>query len=53
MHPDLKTALIALQRERGDKVRHDLPIPSIAERDKVYLRLRSLSGFTGCMRASG
>src|ERR1700758_5805934 len=33
MHPDLKAALIALHRERGDKVRPDLPV-IYSERDR-------------------
>ena len=33
MHPDLKSALIALQEERGDKVRSNLPVIH-SERDR-------------------
>ena len=61
MHPDLKTALIALQRERGDKVRHDLPIIH-SERDKGlspaavvvwFHRLYAGLGMVGCSSHSG
>lgn len=61
MHPDLKTALIALQRERRDKVRSDFPIIH-SERDNGlspaavvvwFHRLYAGLGMVGCSSHSG
>jgi integrase len=61
MHPDLKAALVALQRERGDKVRPDLPVIH-SERDRGlspgavavwFHRLYSGLGMIGCSSHSG
>jgi len=61
MHPDLKAALMALQRECGDKVRPDLPVIHI-ERDRAFSpgsiavwfhRLYSGLGMVGCSSHSG
>ena len=61
MHPDLKVALIALQRERGDRVRCDLPIIH-SERDRGlspgavavwFHRLYASLGMIGCSSHSG
>src|ERR1700751_5928212 len=61
MHPDLKVALITLHRERGDKVRHDLPIIH-SERDRGlspaavvvwFHRLYAGLGMIGCSSHSG
>ena len=61
MHPDLKAALVALQRERGDKVRPDLPVIH-SERDRGlspgavavwFHRLYGSLGMIGCSSHSG
>jgi integrase len=61
MHPDLKAALIALQGERGEKVRPDLPV-IYSERDRGlspgavavwFRRLYSGLGMVGCSSHSG
>jgi integrase/recombinase XerC len=61
MHPDLKAALIALHRERGDKVRPDLPV-IYSERDRGlssgavavwFHRLYASLGMIGCSSHSG
>jgi integrase/recombinase XerD len=61
MHPDLKAALIALHRERGEKVRPDLPV-IYSERDRGlspgavavwFRRLYSGLGMIGCSSHSG
>ena len=61
MHPDLKVALEALHRERGDKVRPDLPIIH-SERDRGlspaavvvwFHRLYAGLGMVGCSSHSG
>ena len=61
IHPDLKAALIALQRERGDRVRCDLPIIH-SERDRGlspgavavwFHRLYASLGMIGCSSHSG
>ena len=61
MHSDLKAALIALQRERGDKVRPDLPVIH-SERDRGlspaaiavwFHRLYAGLGMVGCSSHSG
>ena len=61
MHSDLKAALIVLQRERGDKVRPDLPVIH-SERDRGlspsaiavwFHRLYSSLGMIGCSSHSG
>jgi integrase/recombinase XerC len=61
MHPDLKVALVELQRERGDKVRPDLPVIH-SERDRGlspgavavwFHRLYSALGMIGCSSHSG
>src|SRR5262249_61947909 len=61
MHRDLKTALIALHRGRGDRVRPDLPVIS-SERDRGlspaavavwFHRLYSGLGMIGCSSHSG
>jgi integrase len=52
VHPDLKTALVALNKERGVKARPDWPIIH-SERDHGLSAGRSLYGFTGCIPGSG
>ena len=61
MHPDLKTVLIALHRERGERVRPDLPV-IYSERDRGlssaavavwFHRLYSGLGMIGCSSHSG
>ena len=61
MHPDLKSALIALQEERGDKVRSNLPVIH-SERDRGlspgavavwFHRLYASLGMIGCSSHSG
>jgi integrase/recombinase XerD len=61
MHPDLKTALIALQQERGDLARYDMPV-SFSERDRGlstggvtvwFHRLYTSLGMIGCSSHSG
>jgi integrase/recombinase XerC len=61
MHPDLKAALVELQRERGDKLRRDLPVVH-SERDRGlspaavavwFHRLYSGLGMVGCSSHSG
>ena len=61
MHPDLKVALVELQRERGDKVRPDLPVIH-SERDRGlspgavavwFHRLYAGLGMIGCSSHSG
>jgi integrase/recombinase XerC len=61
MHPDLKAALRALQQERGDKVRPELPV-IYSERDRGlsptaiavwFHRLYSDLGMVGCSSHSG
>jgi integrase/recombinase XerD len=61
MHPDLKAALMALQEERGDKVRPNLPVIH-SERDRGlspgavavwFHRLYTGLGMTGCSSHSG
>ena len=61
MHPDLKGALIALHRDRGERVRPDLPIIH-SERDRGlspaavavwFHRLYSGLGMIGCSSHSG
>jgi integrase/recombinase XerD len=61
MHPDLKTVLIALHRERGKRVRPDLPV-IYSERDRGlspaavavwFHRLYSSLGMIGCSSHSG
>jgi integrase/recombinase XerD len=61
MHPDLKSALMALQEERADKVRPDLPVIH-SERDRGlspgavavwFHRLYSGLGMIGCSSHSG
>src|SRR5579862_3784370 len=56
MHPDLKTALMALHRDRGDKARPDLPVIH-SERDRGlsaaavvvwFHRLYADLGMVGC-----
>jgi integrase/recombinase XerD len=61
MHADLKAALMALQRERGDRVRSDLPIihserdrgPSPAAAAVCFHRLYAGLGMIGCSSDSG
>jgi integrase/recombinase XerD len=61
LHSDLKTALIALHRERGDKARPDLPVIH-SERDRGlsaaavvvwFHRLYRDLGMVGCSSHSG
>jgi len=61
MHPDLKTALMALHRDRGDKARPDLPVIH-SERDRGlsaaavvvwFHRLYADLGMVGCSSHSG
>ena len=61
MHPDLKAALVALHRERGERVGPDLPIIH-SERDRGlspaavavwFHRLYSSLGMIGCSSHSG
>jgi integrase/recombinase XerD len=61
MHPDLKTALVALLRERGDRTRFDLPVIH-SERDRGlspgavavwFHRLYASLGMIGCSSHSG
>jgi integrase/recombinase XerC len=61
MHPDLKAALLALQRERGEKARPDLPV-IFSERDRSlspgavavwFFRLYGALGMIGCSSHSG
>lgn len=61
MHPDLKAALVVLQRERGDSVRPDLPVIH-SERDRGlspaaiavwFHRLYAGLGMVGCSSHSG
>ena len=61
MHPDLKVALMTLQRERGEKVRPDLPVIH-SERDRGlspaaiavwFHRLYAGLGMVGCSSHSG
>jgi len=61
MHPDLKAALIALHRERGERVRPDLPIVH-SERHRGlspaavavwFHRLYASLGMVGCSSHSG
>jgi integrase/recombinase XerC len=61
MHPDLKAALIALHRDRGGRVRPDLPV-IYSERDRGlspaavavwFHRLYSSLGMIGCSSHSG
>jgi integrase/recombinase XerC len=61
MHPDLQAALIALRRERGERVRPDLPV-IYSERDRGlspaavavwFHRLYSGLGMIGCSSHSG
>lgn len=61
MHPDLRSALVALYRERGDRARADLPIIH-SERDRGlsagaivvwFHRLYRELGMTGCSSHSG
>ena len=61
MHPDLKAALMALQQERGDNMRPDLPVIH-SERDRGlspgaiavwFHRLYSGLGMIGCSSHSG
>ena len=61
LHPDLKYALVALQRERGDKARPDLPV-IFSERDRGlsagavsvwFFRLYRGLGMIGCSSHSG
>jgi integrase/recombinase XerD len=61
MHADLKAALVELQRERGEKVRPDLPV-IYSERDRGlspgavavwFHRLYSSLGMIGCSSHSG
>jgi integrase/recombinase XerD len=61
MHPDLKAALIALHRERGERVRPDLPVVH-SERHRGlspaavavwFHRLYASLGMVGCSSHSG
>jgi integrase/recombinase XerC len=61
MHPDLKDALMALQQERGNKVRPGLPV-IYSERDRGlspgavavwFHRLYASLGMIGCSSHSG
>jgi integrase len=61
MHPGLKAAMIALQQERGDKVRPDLPV-IYSERDRGlspaavsvwFHRIYKDLGMVGCSSHSG
>ena len=61
LHPDLKAALIALQRERGDKARPDLPVV-FSERNRGlsagavtvwFFRLYAGLNMIGCSSHSG
>ena len=61
MHPDLKTALMSLQRERGDQARYDLPV-IFSERERGlsagavtvwFHRLYTSLGMIGCSSHSG
>jgi len=61
MHPDLKAALIALHRDRGEKVRPDMPVIH-SERDRGlssgavavwFHRLYADLGMVGCSSHSG
>ena len=61
VHPDLKTALIALHRNRGDKARPDMPVIH-SERDRGlsaaavvvwFHRLYAGLGMVGCSSHSG
>jgi integrase/recombinase XerD len=61
MHPDLKAALVALLRERGDRARSDLPVIH-SERDRGlspgavavwFHRLYASLGMIGCSSHSG
>jgi hypothetical protein len=54
VHPDLKTPLVALHKERGVKARPDWPvIHSERNHGLSCRRRRSLYGFTGCTPSSG
>ena len=61
IHPDLKTVLVALHRDRGDKARSDLPVIH-SERDRGlsaaavvvwFHRLYGDLGMVGCSSHSG
>ena len=61
IHPDLRAALVALHRERGEKVRPDLPV-IYSERDRGlspgavavwFHRLYAGLGMIGCSSHSG